>query len=154
WVLGAWCLVLVPGCQGAWCWCQVLCARCSVPRHPSPITTSTHHPSPRAPITITSSTHHPSPSTKHLNPIANRRVIEVREHQVVEDDGVRAHGVRDGGERRGNRVGGPENLRREIGGLHLHVIGYRRTVADLDALEAARAQQILQRLGMHRPDVR
>ena len=47
-----------------------------------------------------------------------------------------------------------EHLRRQIDRLHLHVLRHRRAVADLDPLEPARAQQVLQRLGVDRPDVR
>ena len=40
-----------------------------------------------------------------LRPVADRCVVEVREHQAVEDDGIRADRVRDPRERDGRRVG-------------------------------------------------
>ena len=93
-------------------------------------------------------------SLQRISSVADGGVVEIGEHQVVEDRGVRVDGVRDLRQRRAGGVGRREHLGRQIDRLHLDVVGHRRAVADLHALEAARAQQILQRLRMDGPHVR
>src|SRR5207244_3113715 len=92
--------------------------------------------------------------TSRSAPIPNRRVVEMREQQAVEDRGVGVDCVRDADHRARRRIGSSQRFSREMDRLHLRVLRHRRAVADRHTLETARLQQILKCIGMDRPHVR